>query len=211
MLLVTPAWACDDAVLNQIAPPAVVTAEPAVGSGSARRDGVSYAGARVSYRSAHPLAEWAPVLARPEDADEWQPPAIGTARVERLDARTIFQQMDISILFGAVHIRRQVVVAVDWIERSATHLHNCWSAIPHEPWGSRVEAWVTDAPFQEHSYGGWEVHPLPDGGTFVSYEFWADTGALPPSVQSWAMSRTLPDLMRAFEGYVGSPAARRGG
>ncbi len=204
MLLVAVAWACDDDVLARIPPPAVVTAAPIVGQGALTgADGVKLAGARVTFRSAHPLAAWAPVLDRPEDQDTWHPASIGTRRIERLDAETIFQQLDIRVLWGAIRVRRQVVVVVRWLERSDRALRNCWTAVDPAPFAARIAPWVDDAPFQRHGQGGWDLHPLPDGGTFVSYTLWADTGAMPAPVQSWAMSRTLPDLMAAFEAYVG--------
>src|SRR4051812_32776868 len=106
MLLVAAALACDDAVLAELPVPAQVSAEPAVAHGATREGAIQFAGARVSYASAHSLAEWAAVLTRPEDQDEWSPESLGLVRVERLDPGTIFQQMDISMLLGAVHVRR---------------------------------------------------------------------------------------------------------
>jgi hypothetical protein len=207
MLFVMPAWACESAVLATLPVPTSVTSEPTILRGAAQLGGVEMAGTRVSFRSAHGIASWSRVLDRPEDQDDWAPAEFGTTRVERLDAHTLFQQLDLSLFFGAVHIHRQVVVAIRWLARSPERLENCWVAADPAPWHDRLARWLTDAPFQEHGFGGWTLSALPDGGTAVSYSLWADVGAWPPSVQSWAMSRTLPDLMRAFEAYVGTPAA----
>lgn len=203
MLLAVSAWACDDAMLARIPVPVEITAEPEVGHGSFVADDVRFAGARVTYRSAHPVAAWAPVLARPEDQDDWHPGEFGTRRVERLDPTTIYQQLDIRMLFGAVRIRRQTVVGITPLADGPSEIRNCWDILDPEPWRVAIAPYVDDTPFQRHGFGGWQIRALADGGTAVSYSLWADTGAMPAAVQSWAMSRTFPDLMRAFETYVG--------
>ena len=207
--LLFPAWPCDPTLLSTLPIPTAIDATPTVARGAGKEGDIKMAGARVTYRSAHSLVEWAPVLERPEDQDAWHPPAFGTRRVERLDAATIYQQLEISLLFGAVTIRRQIVVGLEWKERSDAAIRNCWTALPPERWGDALAAWPDTAPFQRHGMGSWDLRALSDGGTSVSYTFWADAGAMPASVQAWAMSRTLPDLMRAFEAYVGTEAAIR--
>lgn len=203
MLLVATAWACDPAVLDSIPLPTVVTEKPLLTRGVTEAGGVKLAGARVSFRSAHPFADWMPVMDRPEDQDEWHPPAAGTRRVERLGPDLLFQQLDIRVVWGAVHSRRQVLVAIRTLARDEDELRNCWTAVDPAPYAARIAPWVDDAPFQRHGQGGWDLRALPDGGTYVSYSLWADTGAMPAPVQSWAMSRTLPELMAAFEAHVG--------
>ena len=206
-LLVAIAWACDPAVLASLPIPTAVDRTPIVEKGTSYLGDIRIAGARVTYRSVHPLAEWAPVLERPEDQDVWHPKQFGTRRAERLGPATLFQQVDISVLFGAIKIRRQIVAGITWLERSPDVVRNCWRAQDPASYEAQIAPWKDDAPFQLHGMGSWDLRALPDGGTSVSYTFWADTGAMPAKVQAWAMSRTLPDLMGAFEAYVGSPAA----
>lgn len=209
MLLLSAAFACDKALLATLPIPDVADAKPIVAQGAGKDGDVKMAGARVTYKSAHTLAEWMPVLESPEDQDAWHPKEMGTRRAERLDEATLFQQIDISLFFGAITIRRQIVAGIQWIERSPTVIRNCWRALDPEPWAAKIAVWRDDAPFQLHGMGSWDVRALPDGGTSISYTFWADTGAMPAKVQAWAMSRTLPELMAAFEAYVGTPAALR--
>jgi hypothetical protein len=203
MLLVATAWACERAVLDQIPLPPVASERPVVARAATESHGVKLAGARVTFRSAHPFAKWVPVMDRPEDQDEWAPRSLGTRRVERLGPNALFQQLDIRVVWGAVHIRRQVLVALRSLVRNDHELRNCWSAVDPAPYAAQIAPWVDDTPFQRHGQGGWDLYALPDGGTYVSYTLWADTGAMPGPVQSWAMSRTLPELMAAFEAHVG--------
>src|SRR4051812_32181539 len=103
------------AVLATLAAPAANPARPVLASGRTVANGVELAGARVVMVSAHGLPAWKRVLRSPETTDDWPPDALGTKRVERLDANHIFQQLDISILLGAIHIRRQIVVGSRWL------------------------------------------------------------------------------------------------
>ena len=52
-----------------------------------------------------------------------------------------------------------------------------------------------------HGQGGWDAKPVA-GGVAISYAFWTEAKILLPQVQAWAMSRTLPDLARAFEAHA---------
>lgn len=210
LALVLPALACDDGVLGTLHGPDVPTPEVAVTIGGATTArGEDVAGALATFRSPFTVEDWYRVLARPEDQEKWHPAEIGTARVERLDPTHIFQQVDISALWGAVRVRRQIVVETDWRSRIG-RLESCWFADDPDTWRAEVAPWATDAPFQRLALGMWSVDPLPDGGTRVAYQFWAENGLVPAKLQSWAMSRTLPTLMHAFQDRVGELARAAG-
>lgn len=188
--------------------PEVVDARPRLVSDRVEVDGVSLAGARIAFRSEHPVSAWEPVVTAPERQDDWQSPSLGLQRAERLDATHVFQQMQFDLFFGAVRIQRQVIVDIRWQERTDAHLHNCWVAADPAPFRAALAPMDNAAPWVGHGAGGWEIHPLPDGGTYVSYQFWAESALLPPRMQAWGMSRTLPDLMAAFDAEVGRRRAR---
>lgn len=187
----------------------MVDAAPRLVSDKVVVDGVALSGARIAFRSAHPVPAWEPVVTAPERQDDWQSPSLGLQRAERLDAGHVLQQMRFDVLMGAVRIERQVIVAIRWVERGADRLHNCWAAADPAPFREKIGAMDNDAPWVAHGAGGWEIHALPDGGTYVSYQFWTESGLVPPRVQAWAMARTLPDLMSAFDAEVGRRADRR--
>jgi hypothetical protein len=98
----------------------------------------------------------------------------------------------------------QIVVGIDWMIISDQKLRNCWYADDSTPYQTAIAGWVDDSPWQKIGYGGWEVDPLPDGGSRVSYQMWVEAEILPASVMAWALSRTLPTLMNAFEARVAS-------
>ncbi len=165
---------------------------------------VVMAGARAVLHSAYPPSAWVEVVLHPENQDEWHPAEIGTKRVERLDADHIFQQAVFRVLGGTIQIKRQIVVGIDWMTISDQKLRNCWYAADPDPYQSKIAPWVDDSPWQKIGYGGWEVDPMPGGGSRVSYQMWVEADILPASVMSWGMSRTLPTLMNAFEARVAS-------
>lgn len=172
---------------------------PAVSS-TAKDDRV---GVRAVMNSAFSPEEWYRVLREPESQDDWQSPTFGVKRVDRLDPGHIYQQMDLTMLFGAVHIREQLVVRIDWISM-AGNVANCWHAEDPAPWKTSVPVW--DVKWETAVNGGWNVDPLPAGGSRVSYQVWADSQTLLPGIQKWAMSRTLPQLLESFEARVGALA-----
>lgn len=197
-----PFASCDHAVLSVI--PAAV-AEPgrqAVATGKATAGGADLAGARITFLSTEPVSAWTQVVVVPESVDEWQPKHLGIRRSERVDRLHIFQQMDLSVAFGAVRIRRQAIAAVLPLERTASRFRNCWWIVDPEPYKSLVAGWVDDSPWNLHGIGGWDIQAQPDGGSRVSYQFWAEAKLLPAQVQAWAMSRTLPEVMQAYDARV---------
>lgn len=199
-----PLAACDAAVLNVIPSAVVQPGEQVIATGKTRAGGVDLAGARISFTSEMPVSAWAQVIAVPELVDDWQPKELGIRRSERVDDKHIFQQMDLTLLLGAVRIRRQAVAAIVPVERTPTRFRNCWWIVDPEPFKPAVAAWADDSTWNLNGIGGWDIQGLPDGGSWVSYQFWAEAKLVPPQVQAWAMSRTLPEVARAFDARVRS-------
>ncbi len=158
-------------------------------------------GVRAVLNSKFTPDDWYAVLRSPESQEDWQAPAFGVRRVDRLDPDHIYQQMDLTMLFGAVHIREQLVVRIEWMATRGA-IANCWNAVDPAPWKAIVPTW--DANWETAVNGGWNVDSLPSGGSRVSYQVWADSQTLLPGIQKWAMSRTLPQLLESFEAHVGS-------
>lgn len=198
---------CDVHVLSTLSTPAVDASKPVITTGTAEAEGVGLAGANVVIRSTVGIAAWREVIRHPEIQDDWHPPEMGTKRVERLDPSHIYMQSDMSMLFGAVRIRRQAVVGIHWLAQADDHVENCWFVTDAAPYQEAIAAWPYDATFLTVGYGGWDIRPLPDGALSVSYQFWTEAKVLPSQVQAWAMSRTLPNLMRTFDARAASVEA----
>lgn len=143
------------------------------------------------------MASWQKVIAHPETVDDWAPASLGVKRAERVDASHMYQQTDFSLLGGLIHIQQQAVTGVRWDSSSAQRFSNCWWVEDPSDWVGKVPNVGTD--FAQHGQGGWTVEPAAGGGTSVSYAFWAEARMLLPQVQAWAMSKTLPELVRAFD------------
>ncbi|MFZ5478809.1 MAG: hypothetical protein ACOZNI_18700 [Myxococcota bacterium] len=203
LLVAAAAFACDPALLARFSPPSDVTAEPVTERVVAEHAGTKLSGAQVAFRSAWPVRAWQAVLEHPELQETWHPPEFGTERVDLIEATDYYQRIGISILFGAVTVRRQVIVRIDWHERADDRLSNCWRAGVPEEWKARVAAWSDDSPWQRLGLGGWDIVANEGGGSRVAYQIWTEADLMPAPVTAWAMSRTLPNLMRAFEARVG--------
>lgn len=195
------------AVLAALAAPAPNPDKPVLTSGRTTTHGVDLAGALIVMVSEHGLPAWKRVLRTPETTDDWHPDSLGTKLVERLDATHIYQQLDITILLGAIHIRRQIVVGSRWLEDSAKELRNCWYGSDPATYQAQVAPWADDSTWETVTYGGWHLRPQADGTTLVSYQMWSPTKTVLPQIQAWAMSRTLPELLSAFEVHVGKVEA----
>ena len=109
---------CDSQVLAALPTPELDPARPVIVTGVANAGGVGLAGANGVIRSTVGIDAWREVIRHPEIQDDWHPPEMGTKRVERLDAGHIYMQTDMSMLFGAVRIKRQATVG---IRRSQRH------------------------------------------------------------------------------------------
>lgn len=193
---------CDIAVHAALPSPAPEAGRSIVVSGRTSSYGVELAGAKVVWLSGANMTTWAELLAHPEQTDEWLPASLGTKRVERLDPGHIYQATDISLLGGIIRIARQAVVAIAWERVDPSKVANCWWVEDPKRWTAALSSFAdtsgSGAEFVLHGQGGWDLVPVP-GGVSVSYAFWTEAKTMLPQVQAWAMSRTLPELSRAFE------------
>ncbi len=194
---------CDAAWLDKLAAPAAERAPVVV---TATVDG--RVGARVSLDTPREPAQWSAVLHRPEIADDWLPAALGVGRAELLAAGVIYQAIDVPLVGGLFHFRRQTVVGVDWLA-DGERVRTCWTALDSAPWQGTIAAWDTGATWQTagQAMGGWDVTALPTGGSRASYQVWVDDQTVVPGVQEWAMSRTLPQMILAYAARVEAVAA----
>lgn len=180
-----------------------VSAEPATASTVA--DGL--VGARVWKHSDAPPEAWHAVVVKPEEQDAWMPPSFGVKLVERLDGNHVYQQVDVPVLMGAIHIKRQVLVGTAWLSADEGRAQNCfWSEQDPSPWTDRTARWPSTDPWLVPLHGGWLAEAAPGGGSTVSYQVWTGAKFLVPGLQSWAMARTLPELIDIFDDEVRSRA-----
>lgn len=201
LLAMHAAFACDPAPMSRFAqvhtPPSAMQIETT----TAREGGVNYTGARVAFRSASPVLAWRRVLQHPELQDEWHPKELGTERVERIEGTDFFQRTNITVL-GAIHIRRQLIARVSWLESTPDLLHTCWKAGSPDAFAARVHAWDDGSTYTEQGFGGWTITTLPEGGALVDYQVWVASDLVPSSLVKLAITRTLPTLLGAFEARV---------
>jgi len=188
---------CDAAVVHALAAPPAPEDGTTVISGRVTSNGVDMAGAKAIWRSAAGMAAWQKVITHPEAVDEWAPASLGVKRADRVDPSHMYQKTDFSLLGGLVHIQQQAVTGILWDSSSAQRFSNCWWVEDPAGWTGKVPNDGTD--FAQHGQGGWTVEPAAGGGSTVSYAFWTEARMLLPQVQAWAMSKTLPELARAFE------------
>ena len=73
---------------------------------------------------------------------------------------------------------------------------------------SRIPSVNQDVTWERSSAGWWEVSPRPAGGSLVTYQWWTEVSAMPVAIMRYGMSRTLPDLMDAFDTRVGQVSSR---
>lgn len=201
LLAATATWACEARLLSAFTaptqPPAVQTIEHITGE----IDGVRFTGAHVVFRSDSPVTAWERVLRHPELQDEWHPRELGTERVDLLQGTNFYQRTRITVL-GAISIHRQLIAEIHWLESTAARLHTCWTAGDPARYADALTALDDGSTWQRRGLGGWDIAQLPGGGSRVSYQVWIDADIVPPALVSWAVSRTLPTLLGAFDARV---------
>jgi hypothetical protein len=207
LLFVLPALACDHAVFAALPVPPLGKDGTGYVDGTHVEGGVTLTGARLSLKSRWPFAAWRTELLRPEHHDEWQPKEFGNELAEAIDPRHLYLRANVGVLFGAVHVKRQLVAEITIVDQPGL-LRTCWHNVDPAPYMATIAPWVSDAPWEQAIYGSWEVRPAADGGTLVSYQWWIGKSGLPERVQRWAIGRTLPDLLQAYEQHVGEEVAR---
>jgi hypothetical protein len=200
LLLLASAHAasCDQAIFSKIAAPTPDSAGRGAATGEGTLDGQAAVGGRFVHQSRVGYAAWKKVLTTPDDQDEWVPDRFGYERAERIDASHLYLLFDIGLLWGRVHIKRQLVVEYHE-EATATGIRTCWKMVDPTPWSARIAAWTTpDVEWERASTGWWEATPTATGTT-VGYQWWTVVGQIPASVQQFGMRSTLPDLLDAFD------------
>lgn len=197
LLLTTFAFACDDPVFRSLAVPAVPESGKGVVTGDGVLDGRDVVGVRFSMRSPHPVAVWKRVLDRPEQQDDWMPERFGYDLVERLDATHMYLRVNVGLVWGAVQLKRQLVAFVQQVERPNSYV-TCWRMVDHAPFAAQLVPFAHDAQWENTSAGWWSA--TADGtGSIVGHQWWATSGKVPRAIMKFGASRTLPDLMDAFE------------
>ena len=210
MLLMIPvSLACETALLSRFQTPTEAPAEQTIRTTTGSAGEASFVGAQVVFRSPSSPRDWQRVLEHPELQDEWHPKELGTERVERIQGTDFYQRTGISVL-GTFTIRRQVIPRIRWLEMTDDILRTCWSAGNVEEFREKVKAWDDGSPWQERGYGGWTVRALAGGGSVVAYQVWVNADMVPSSFVSWAVTRTLPKLVGAFDARVAALAGAGG-
>ncbi|HND32583.1 MAG TPA: hypothetical protein PLA94_21455 [Myxococcota bacterium] len=193
--------ACEPLLLSRFQTPTEPPAERVIQTTTGSAGGANYVGAQVTFRSSSSPRDWQRVLEHPELQDEWHPKELGTERVERIQGTDFYQRTGISVL-GTFTIRRQLIPRIRWLEMNDQILHTCWYAGNVEEFREKVKAWDDGSPWQERGYGGWTVRALAGGGSVVAYQVWVNADMVPSSFVSWAVTRTLPKLLGAFDARV---------
>lgn len=202
-ILVGPAAAtpCDDAAFSSISAPALPAKGKGVATGESTLDGRKVLGVRFSMASDKPLAAWKKILHEAEKQDEWVPDRFGYDFNEWIDKENIYLRVDLALLFGAVHVRRQLVAVVREEDTGSTYT-SCYKMIDHTPFDTKIAGWVTDAEWEKANAGWWHVQQDGDR-VLVGYQWWTEAGKIPVAVMKYGMSTALPDVMDAFDTYAG--------
>lgn len=200
LIVATFAFACDEPVFSSLPVPAAPADGKGVVTGDGVLDGREVVGVRFSMHSAEPVDVWKRVLGTPERQDDWVPDRFGYDLVEKLDASHMYLRINVGLIFGAVHVRRQLVAHVQDYQREGTYV-TCWKMVDHVPYAAQLARLANDADWENTSAGWWSVTPE-GAGSFVGYQWWAVAGKVPVPIMKFGASQTLPDLMDAFEAHA---------
>jgi hypothetical protein len=191
---------CDDAAFAAIPEPALPEKGKGVATGESTLGGHEVVGVRFVMESDEPLAAWRKVLAEVDRQDEWVPDQFGYDYAEWVDPSHVYLRFDVGLVFGAIHVRRQLVAAVRQADGPGSYL-TCWKMVDHTPFDAQIRSMVTDADWERASAGWWRV--VEQGSKVkVGYQWWTEVGHMPTSVMKYGMTSTLPDLMDAFDAYA---------
>jgi len=206
LLLLTHALACDDAAFRAIPEPPVAGGAKGVATGESTLDGKPVIGVRFAMPSQASFAGWKAALADLDSQDQWVPDQFGYEYNTWIDASHAYLRFDVGLVFGAIHVRRQLV-AVIRESSTASSYTTCWRMVDPEPFKEKIAAIVTEAEWEKASAGWWSVRQQASGVT-VGYQWWTEVGKMPTSVMKYGMTTTLPALMDAFEARAQALADR---
>lgn len=208
LLLATTALAtpCDDPAFSTIPEPSLPAHGKGVATGEALLDGRKVVGVRFSMASDKSLSSWRKILSEAEKQDEWVPDRFGYDFNEWIDREHIYLRVDMSLVFGAVHVRRQLVALIR-DEDTATDYTTCYKMIDHTPFDSQIAGWVTDADWEKANAGWWNVRQE-SGRVVVGYQWWTEAGKMPIAVMKYGMTTALPDVLDAFDSYAGQVGSK---
>ena len=205
LLLVTAAFAlaCDQAVFSQIATPVPDGDGHGVATGTTTFEGKGVVGGNFSIYSPYSAEQWRTVLMDAENQDVWVPKRFGYQKSNRIDRDHFYLAFDLAFLYDAVHVQRQLVVQVQNDQKDST-VRSCWWMVDPTPFHSTIasKGWTSDAEWERAMMGRWTVTPQADGRSLVSYQWWTEEGKVPSPILRYAVGRTLPDLLDAFNERV---------
>lgn len=205
LLLSTMAMAaiCDAAIFSKIPQPALDASGGGINTGESTWEGKTMVGARIVRTSKYSVAAWAPVLKHGELQDEWLPSEFGYEEAAMLDYNHMYLRFDIGFLMNAVRVQRQIVVELQE-GMVGSNYQTCWKMVDPTPYMTKLQGMMVEGmDWEKSSMGWWEV--VPSGtGSVVTYQWWAELGAIPSSVMRYGASQTLPSLLAAFETRVGA-------
>ena len=195
------AYACDQAVFSAIQVPLPGSDGHGVATATTTLAGKTVVGGAFTRYSEGSAETWRAVLADAESQDQWVPKKFGYQKSDHIDADHLYLALDLAFLFDSVHVQRQLVVQVQNDTRDG-QVRSCWWMVDPNPYMGKIAGWVSDAPWEREMMGRWTVTPQPDGRQLVAYQWWAEAGRVPTSIQRYALGRTLPELLDAFEERV---------
>jgi hypothetical protein len=198
LLPVAMAHSCDDPHFRTLSAPTPGSNGHGVRSGEGTLNGAAAVGVRFTYDSKASAAAWTKVLRAAETQDDWVPERFGYDFVERVDARHLYLRFDVGLLWGKVHIRRQLVVRTAE-DQTQDRYRTCWVRVDQTPFTAQIARWADpDVAWEEPSAGWWEVTTTADGAR-IGYQWWSASTSLSPSIQAYGVKNTLPDLLAAFD------------
>lgn len=204
LILVTLALPCDDAAFAALAEPPFTGTKKGVVTGETTLDGRPVIGVRFAMPSTTPISAWKQALSEVDKQDEWVPDQFGYEYNTWIDPQHMYLRFDVGLLFGAVHVRRQLVAVIREVSTTSSYT-TCWKMVDPAPFATKTAAVVTDADWERASAGWWSVRQA-EGSVVVGYQWWTEIGRMPTSVMKYGMTTTLPDLMDAFEARARSLA-----
>jgi hypothetical protein len=196
------AFACNLGIFDNLATPLPGENGRGVATGEASHNGMSVVGGNFSKYSSHGTDGWKKVLKDAGTQDVWVPKQFGYELAEYIDPSHMYMAFNLSFLGDLFHVRRQLIVEVANVD-TPTGFRSCWWMVDPTPYLDRIGQWKSEAEWERAMFGRWEITPQQPGRTLISYQWWTQSGKVPSAILRYAVSRTLPDLVDAFDDRVG--------